>query len=235
MHSFFTEAPVDGLVRLAPEDAQHALKALRLRAGEKLAVVFEGSRHEAAFEVLDGQACARVLRPLPGNEPRLRVTLYQGLPKGDRMEGIVQKCTELGVHRIVPCLFSRCVARWEGNGKKQARWQRIAREAAVQCGRAHVPLVGDCLPFQALPEALGRHQLALVPWEQGSRPMRAAWQGELDLALVIGPEGGITPAEIDALKAQAITLGPRILRTETAGMAALAMAMMLAGEMEMQP
>lgn len=233
MHSFFVQPPQEGLVRLAPEDAQHALKALRLKAGEKLAVVFEGQRHEAAFEVFEGQACARVLGPLPDNEPRLRVTLYQGLPKGDKMEGIVQKCTELGVHAIVPCLFSRCVARWEGGEKKLARWQRIAREAAVQCGRSHVPIVRDCLPFAALPQALGGHQLALVPWEEGGLPLREAWQGELDLALVIGPEGGITAAEVEVLKARAITLGPRILRTETAGMAALTMAMLLAGELEL--
>ena len=233
MHSFFADPPRDGLVRLAPEDAQHALKSLRLRAGEKLAVVFDGQRYEAAFEVVDGQACARVLQQLPDSEPRLRVTLYQGLPKGDKMDGIVQKCTELGVHRIVPCQFSRSVARWEGGEKKLARWQRIAREAAVQCGRAQVPAVADCLPFDRLKEALGRHQLALVPWEAASQPMRAVYQGQLDLALVIGPEGGIAREEIEALRAQPITLGPRILRTETAGMAALTMAMMLAGELEL--
>ena len=232
MHSFFTDPPRAGVVALTPEDARHAVKSLRMQAGDEVAVAFDGRRYLAALEPGEKALCARLLRELPSGEPRMRVTLYQGLPKGDRMDFIVQKCTELGVHRIVPCLFSRGVARWEGGQNKLTRWRRIAREAAVQCGRSRVPQVADCLPFEALCRALPGHEQVLVPWEEGGLPLRKVYHEAQDVALVIGPEGGISPEEVRALRAQAITLGPRILRTETAGMAALTMILALSGDME---
>ncbi len=232
MHSFFTEPPRGGLVRLSQEDAHHILKSLRMQPGDHVSVAFDGSRHEAALEMSEKGVYARLLQELPSGEPRVRVTLYQGLPKGDRMDFIVQKCTELGVHRIVPCLFSRGVARWEGGQNKLTRWRRIAREAAVQCGRSLVPEVSDCISFEALCRALPEHEQALVPWEEGGLPLRQANPQGQDVALVIGPEGGISPEEVQALQAQPVTLGPRILRTETAGMAALTMLLALSGDME---
>ena len=231
MQTFFAESLADGLARLTPEDAHHLRKALRMQAGDALAVAHAGRRWLATLELQGNDAFARVETELPSGEPRLRVTLYQGLPKGDKMDLIVQKCTELGIHRIVPCLFSRCVARWEGGEKKLQRWQRIAREAATQCGRSTVPQVGDCLPFGQLAQALAQHETALIPWEeaaQGGFREAAAYR---DVALVIGPEGGIAPEEIAALPARPVTLGPRILRTETAGMAALTMLLTHAGEL----
>lgn len=232
MHSFFTQPAQGGVARISQEDARHIQKALRMQPGDHLVVVYENARHLAQL-VEDGQGLgARVLERLPDNEPLTRVTLYQGLPKGDKMDLIVQKCTELGVHRIVPCLFSRCVARWEGGEKKLARWQRIAREAAVQCGRGHIPQVEDALPFEKLPDALRGHALALMPWEDARQGGMAAHMGTAtNIALVIGPEGGIAPEEAAALPARPITLGPRILRTETAGMAALTMLLTLRGDM----
>ena len=165
MQTFFVKEISGGTARLDEEDARHLLKALRLRPGEAVAVACEGRRYLARIRQEGSGALAEIGEELPGNEPRLRVTLYQGLPKGDKMDMIVQKCTELGVVRVVPCLMSRCVTRWEGGENKLARWRRIAREAATQCGRALVPQIAPCLPFAALPEALGRHQLALAPWE----------------------------------------------------------------------
>lgn len=233
MQTFFVREIVGSAAPLDAEDARHVLKALRLKPDEKVAIACEGRRYLARIRAEGMMAVAEILEELPSNEPRIHVTLYQGLPKGDKMDLIVQKCTELGICRVVPCQMSRCVTRWEGGDKKLSRWRRIAREAATQCGRALVPEIQDCLPFRDLPEALTHHQLALVPWESAVRPgaLREALAGMEDIALVIGPEGGISPEEIQALRALPVTLGPRILRTETAGLAALTMLLTLSGEM----
>ncbi|MHC1786866.1 MAG: 16S rRNA (uracil(1498)-N(3))-methyltransferase [Christensenellales bacterium] len=230
MQTFFTGPPCQGRVQLAEPDAQHLIKVLRARPEDRVAVAFGGGRFLAALQIEGGAVYGHLLEALPDSEPRLKVTLYQGLPKGDKMDLIVQKGTELGLNRIVPCLFSRSVGRWEGGDRKLQRWQRIAQEAAVQSGRGLVPAVDDCLDFSALCSALPLHEQALVAWEGGGKPLGRIYQGAQDLALVIGPEGGISGDEMAALPAQALTLGPRILRTETAGIAALAMLMMLSGD-----
>lgn len=232
MHTFFTPPPVDGFALLDPQDAHHALKVLRLRAEEPLYIASEGRHYEGVFVPDGASPGVRVLREIKSREPGARVTLYQGLSKGERMDIVMQKCTELGVARIVPCLFSRCVAQWEGGGKKLLRWQRVAREAAVQSGRSLVPEVEACLSFEQLKQALGAHEQVLIPWEEGGASLRSAYQGAKDVALVIGPEGGITRQEVEALSGTPVTLGPRILRTETAGMAALTMILTLSGDME---
>lgn len=232
MHTFFTLPPVGGFALLDEGDARHALKVLRLRAGEPLYIASEGRHYEAIFAPEGDLPRVRVVREIQSREPKTRVTLYQGLSKGERMDTVMQKCTELGIARIVPCLFSRCVAQWEGGEKKLARFMRIAREAAVQSGRSLVPEVSGCLSFSALKEALKAHEQVLIPWEAGGLPLREAYRGAKDIALVIGPEGGMTEGEVEALGGQPITLGPRILRTETAGMAALTMILTLSGDME---
>lgn len=169
-------------------------------------------------------------------EPTVQVTLYQGLPKGDKMDWIVQKAVELGVQRIVPVEMSRSVARLGANdAKKQERWQRIADEAAGQCGRGIQPRVLPAVPFrQALQDMSG--QTVIVFYEGGGRPLRTlADAGMREAALVIGPEGGIDDREVEHLRAAGAafaTLGPRILRCETAPVAALAALMALTGNME---
>ena len=232
MQSYFTPQPVEGRAQLDPLDAHHLIRVLRARPKERIAVAFSGRRFEAELEIQGDAAWGRLLEPLADTEPRCKVTLYQALPKGDKMDLIVQACTQLGVQRIVPCMMLRCVGRWESGGRKLQRWQRIAREAAMQSGRTRVPLVDDCLNFEGLCTALGTHELALVPWEAGGGSLRAAYKGAMDVAVLIGPEGGITEDEIARLPAQPLTLGPRILRTQTAGMAALTMLLTLSGDMD---
>ena len=232
MQSYFTQEPEEGRVRLDTDDARHLIRVLRAQSKERIAIVFNGLRFEAELEIEGDNAFGRLLGPLPSTEPRCKVTLYQGLPKGDKMDLIVQSCTQLGVHRIVPCQMQRCVSKWEGGDKKLQRWQRIAREAAVQAGRSQVPQIGECLSFDSLCRALCAHEQAMVPWEEGGQSLRAVYNCAVDVALVIGPEGGITAEEIARLPAQPLTLGPRILRTQTAGMAAIAMLLTLSGDME---
>lgn len=240
MHRFFAdENGVQGeLARLEEEDARHALRVLRLQDGAPI-VLFAGGQAYAA-QICDTQegVTARVLRRLPSPEATLRVTLYQGVPKGDKMDYIVQKCTEAGIDRIVPVNMPRCVSRLEaGDDKKLARWNRIAREAAKQAFRPLTPRVEPPIDLRALPARLSAHELALVPWEEAQEgALRTlATPDTRDAAIVIGPEGGMSEDDVAPLLsagARAVTLGPRIFRTETAGLAALIALMTLTENLE---
>lgn len=238
MHRFFAERIGDDAAVLCVEEAAHALRVLRLQPGDSCQAILEGRLFEARLERTAPEVTLRLLRELPSPEPSVRVTLYQGLAKGDKMDWIVQKCTEAGACAIVPVLFSRCVTQWElkDAGKKLTRLKRIAAEAAKQSGRALIPEIGEPLSLKALCGALPRHALALTPWEEEKRGgIAAQLAGQKDIAVIIGPEGGIAPEEIALLKeagAVPVTLGPRILRTETAGLASLIALMTLTGNME---
>lgn len=237
MHRFFVDPPSGGVAALSPDEAAHALRVLRLKSGDSCQAIWDGRLFAAEIAAVSPTVTLRLGAELPSPEPSVSVTLYQGLPKGDKMEYIVQKCTEAGVCRIVPVLFSRCVAQWDGKdtGKKLPRWQRIAAEAAKQAGRAVVPEVLPPVTPAQLTRRLQDEALALVPWEeQAGNGAAAQWRGQKRVAVVIGPEGGIAPAEIALLQeagAVPVTLGPRIFRTETAGLAAIISLFTVSGDM----
>jgi 16S rRNA (uracil1498-N3)-methyltransferase len=224
---------------LSPEEARHASQVLRLTPGTSVELLdgMGGLYRAELVQVSKAGVVARIEAELPNAEPRTRVTLYQGVAKGEKMDWIVQKAVELGAFRIQPVCFARCVAQGQ---HKAERWQRIALEAAKQCGRGRIPKVEEPLPLQAALESLARHEQCLVPWEE---ERSAALSGllrpdALDIGLIIGPEGGLDPAEMDMLStcgAVSVTLGPRILRTETAAVAALTMVLAAMGDMGCRP
>ena len=239
MPRFFIDGTADGRAYIAGADALHIAKALRMRPGEALTLCDgKGTDFEGVLEtVTDRQVTVRITVSRPSQaEPTLAVTLYQGLPKGDKMDWIVQKAVELGVTAVVPVATRRSVARLEGKAdKKQERWQRIAAEAAGQCGRGMLPSVERPLSWsQALSRLSG--EPALVFYEGGGRPLRElVTPSTRRLSVFVGPEGGFDPEEIDAIRRQGggvATLGPRILRCETAPLAALTLLMHLSGNME---
>ncbi len=239
MPRFFIDGTADGRAYIAGADALHIAKALRMRPGEALTLCDgKGTDFEGVLEtVTDRQVTVRITASRPSQaEPTLAVTLYQGLPKGDKMDWIVQKAVELGVTAVVPVATRRSVARLEGKAdKKQERWQRIAAEAAGQCGRGMLPSVERPLSWsQALSCLSG--EPALVFYEGGGRPLRElVTPSTRRLSVFVGPEGGFDPEEIDAIRRQGggvATLGPRILRCETAPLAALTLLMHLSGNME---
>ena len=239
MPRFFIDGAADGRAYIAGADALHIAKALRMRPGEALTLCDgKGTDFEGVLEtVTDRQVTVRITASRPSQaEPTLAVTLYQGLPKGDKMDWIVQKAVELGVTAVVPVATRRSVARLEGKAdKKQERWQRIAAEAAGQCGRGMLPSVERPLSWsQALSCLSG--EPALVFYEGGGRPLRElVTPSTRRLSVFVGPEGGFDPEEIDAIRRQGggvATLGPRILRCETAPLAALTRLMHLSGNME---
>lgn len=229
---------------LSPEESAHAARVLRLRPDEEIVLLDGQTLWSAKLEVVNDRACeARVLSALPSPEPSAKVTLIQGLPKSDKLEWIVQKATELGVWALWPVEMTRCVARG-GKDSRRDRLSRIALEAAKQSGRAHVPQIEPAQAFRQALEALKKDppDLLLTAWEEErALPMSraiadfAAHHGRPGrVAVVIGPEGGIAAEEWEALRALgavSVTLGPRILRTETAGLCALSVLWAALGEM----
>ena len=244
MHRFFVDRQgiQYGTATLEPSEAHHALHVLRLEMGDEVVLMDGRSLKQAVISAIDGeQVRCDVMKALPSPETGLRITLYQGLPKADKLEWIVQKCTEAGVADFMPIALSRCVSVVSGKDavKKQERWQRIALEAAKQSGRAAIPTVGIPLSFAKALERLISHELVLVPWEEagGFGPLKVHEQFShvRDIAIVIGPEGGIAHEEVERLTstgAVPMTLGKRILRTETAGLAAAVALFALWGDME---
>ena len=232
MPRFFVSSLASDTVVISGADAQHIARVLRVRPGEELTVC-DGKGRDARCAVRTVSADQVVLSVLAcapsAGEARLRAYLYQGFPKGDKFEWIVQKAVELGAAEVVPMLTARCVARPDAAAQrgKCARYQKIADEAAKQSGRGRLPQVR---PFQDFADALGTLPEGALPilfYEQGGRPLRALLaERPLDaVALFIGPEGGFAPEEIGRARR-------RILRTETAGLCALSALMFAAGALD---
>ena len=239
----FTLAPdrvVDGRVTFDPDESRHIARVLRLRPGDMIvATDGAGADYTVRLERVGEATTGTVMATVSGApESPLRITLVQGVPKGDRMELIVRAATELGVARVQPALCERTVVRLEpGRWRERARrWQRVAREAAKQCGRAVIPAVE---PPRPLADCLAGVQadLALCPWEGGGTPLREVLSTSIEprtAVVVVGPEGGLAEAEVQSAGAaglRVVSLGPRILRTETAGPAVVAILQMRFGDL----
>ena len=226
---------------LCEEDARHATRVLRMKEGEGCELFADGRRFSGEIASIGEEVEVRIIGEMPSTEAKLRITLYQGLPKADKMELIVQKSVELGACAVVPVAMSRCVVQLDAKDgrKKQERWQKIAREACKQSGRCEMMQVSEPISFKQFLAKLPQHQAAIVPWEDARGYSLAKFHQEhreiTDLAIVIGPEGGMSEDEIARMKeasCQSVTLGPRILRTETAGLCAMSALFCLYGDME---
>ena len=244
MHRFYPDPEKirDNLAYLTPEDSRHALTVLRLKPGATVEVISGGLPWLARIVGEENRiVCVRKLTPLPSTEPKLTVTLFQGIPKADKMDWIIQKATELGVSRIIPVEMERCVVRLSrtDEAKKLERWRKISREAGKQSGRCIIPEIHPPVTVRETEEIIRKLDAVAVPWEAGRDfgPL-AFMKAHPDigsLGIFIGPEGGIEPEEISLLTSfscDIITLGPRIMRTETAGLAAVSAFSALYGEME---
>lgn len=216
---------------LNKEDSRYISSVLRMREGEELTVV-----DADGFEVLaqvaslskDEVVLHAVSKSRNETESPCKITLYQSISKGERMDLTIQKSVELGVYRIVPVYSSRCVAK-PGKESKIDRWQKIALEAARQCNRGIIPEVASPVSFKEALQAAKDNDLMLFPWEEEKgRSLKQVIDNTSpeNVAVFIGPEGGFSEEEA-SLASNAgcthVTLGKRILRTETAGPAVLAM------------
>jgi 16S rRNA (uracil1498-N3)-methyltransferase len=233
MRFFVTEDRVCGdLIWLEPTDAQHVSRVLRMHPGEEITVCCgNGSAYLCALEqVGKTEVSARILSEEAfNNEPTAFVTVYAGLSKGDRFDYLIQKCVECGVSHIVPFTSQHCVVRLEGKDyeKKQQRYARIALEASKQCQRSRVVTVGEIVPFDKALAAAAQADCGLFLYEKEqqkslSSVLKSA-QGS-HYSVVTGPEGGFSEKEAQLAQdagLACVSIGPRILRCETAPVAAL--------------
>ncbi len=222
-------------VRLDPEESHHITRVRRLGPGD-VVELFDGAGHhyQVRLEALTPQGIEGTVLASSESvtESGLSCTLVQAIPKGEKMEWIVQKATELGVTRIVPLLTARTVVYLSPPraNNKLRRWQRVAKEAAKQSGRGVIPVIERPIPLKELLHVLPSTDLALCLWEGAEEPVSAVLdraRGAVRHAvLLVGPEGGWAIEEIADIHARGIStagLGPRILRTESAALVGLAL------------
>lgn len=240
MQKLFVENINDEKIILDGESARHIAKSLRMRVGDVICVTDGGgddygcqieeiTKDEVVLKVCYKQACE--------SEPSCRVTIYQGVPKSSKMEDIIQKCVELGVCEIVPTLTKRCVSRPDDKaaGKKNQRYQKIALEAAQQSGRGIVPQIEN---MKTLRQAIAEDEsdVKIVFYEGGGEKLADIVKLDTEsVSVFIGPEGGFEQEEVEQIEASGgvrATLGKRILRTQTAPVAALTAIMLLTGNLE---
>lgn len=216
-------------------DVNHISRVLRMREGDEIKICDkEGTDYYCEIESIekDSVSCKILSKETCMAEPSVKVTLYQCIPKSGKMDSIIQKAVELGVYEIVPVLSKRCVAK----GEKSDRWQKISFEAAKQCGRGIIPKVHQAMSFKDAVKSLSEKELALFPYEEATDgSLRDIPTDVKSVGIIIGPEGGFDKSEVEEgkkLGAKIITLGKRILRTETAGSTVISIVMSSLGEMD---
>ena len=227
-----------------PEDVNHIRNVLRMKAGEKIrcccperekdyiCILQSLQKEEIHASVCDVEGASRELP--------VEIVLFQGLAKGEKMEMIIQKAVELGASKIVPVSLGRCVVRLNKDRakKKVDRWNTIAKSAAKQSGRQYIPEVTEVMSFPEATAYAEKLDKLLLPYEEAkgmahTRECLEQLRGKKSVGIFIGPEGGFEPEEVkkaEELGAEVITLGHRILRTETAGMTVLSILMYLLEE-----
>ena len=242
MHRFFADESqfTEDKVTITGDDVKHITKVLRLKSGDSISVcnknkidytcvVSEIGKDFVVADIADKTANT--------NESNLDVTLYQGFPKGDKLDLIIQKAVELGVNKIVPVIMKRTVVKVKNDPSRQLRRQRIAEEAAKQCMRGIVPVVSEPISFDRMLSSICEDDLTILPYENEHsnklKTLLADNKGARKVNIIIGPEGGFEDSEIESALQNGIhtvTLGPRIMRCETAPLAAISAVMYEMGD-----
>ncbi len=237
-HRYFTEEITENTAFLRGADAHHLAHVMRARTGEQITLCDgRGTDYTCAVRAMAADAVElEILSSAPSvSEANVLVTLYIGYPKQDKLETVVQKAVELGAVRVVPFFSRYCVAAPKKEEQKNERVRRIAREAAKQSGRGIVPSISMPLSFTAMLADAAQNDVALFCWEAGGGPLHSRLGDAERIGIITGSEGGFSPEEAHAARAAgcaAISLGPRILRCETAPLAALAAVMALTGNLQ---
>lgn len=244
MHRFFVHPAQisESSVRICGDDVKHISGVLRLGIGDTICVC-DGACHDfecRITEISKSEITAEITGKSDNiNESGINVTLYQGIPKGDKMDFIVQKCVELGVVKIVPVNMKRCIAKSKNISSRLARWQRIALEAAKQCQRGIVPEICEPVDFDSMVNMISHESaLNIMPYEcedkTGFKHALQTADNVKDINIIIGPEGGFDDSEAKSAREaeiHTVTLGARILRCETAPIATVAAVMYEFGNM----
>lgn len=242
MRRFFIDTPLLAEMSIQGQDAHHMSRVLRLPVGDQIIVVApDGSAATAEISSITVDKVVLALKETVSEDKEAPVNVYlaQGLPKSDKMDYIVQKAVELGVKAIYPMEAEHCVVQYDPGKKntRRERWQKIAVEAAKQCGRTVVPAVAPIASVADILANLDADTVVLMLYEgqatQGLKQALAEHPGG-NYLLLVGPEGGFSPQEVSLCSnhgACIITIGPRILRTETAALAGISIVMYEYGDL----
>ena len=231
MNRFFIdrEQIIDDEIQIIGKDIKHIKNVLRLKPKDKVELVCEGQLYiSEILEIRSNMVKTLILDASEGkSEPPVHIVLFQGIAKGNKMEYIIQKATEIGVKEIYPVITDRTIVKIKDKKKEQSkieRWNIVAEEAAKQSKRDFLPVVNNIISFSEMIELLSNEKNIIVPYEmEKSYGLKESLKNIIagKTNIIIGPEGGFAEDEVEMLKdikAQVITLGPRILRTETAGL-----------------
>ena len=233
MQRYFLETPFDelGITFISGDDGKHIARVMRMEEGDRLIAVDNGVAFICEITQIhtDGVTVKKIEGSLPSNEMQVKVTIACGLPKGDKLDFIVQKGTELGMTSIIPFEAERSIVKWDSKkgDKKVERLRKIAKEAAEQCHRTIIPDILTPMSFKQLLQESRNYDIRLFADEEdakGTDPNRIADRlknvyHKQTVFVVFGPEGGLSRREAEDMRSadfQSVSLGPRILRTETA-------------------
>jgi 16S rRNA (uracil1498-N3)-methyltransferase len=231
---FIAPSQVSGSrISVTDEDVRHISAVLRMKTGDALILCDgQGAEYQVTIaEISKSEIKTDIVSQTRREITAPRLTLGQGLPKSDKMDWIVQKATELGVSNIIPLVTERTIVKIRDEEKRISRWQKICREAAMQSNRPDIPQVERILALRDFIFSLNPEPgtLLLIPWEEGTQPLKEVLRQAPDaqhIIVLIGPEGGFSSAEASMAREKgfhAVSLGPNILRTETAAIAVLGM------------
>ncbi len=241
MYNFFVNdtAVIDSGYKILGKDYNHIKNVLRMKTGEDLLVTYNGKSDLCCIvDFLDGAVLVKIIKPdYQSTELPISITLFQGIAKGEKMELIIQKAVELGVSEIVPVEMKRCIAKIEKNKVKQKteRFNMISESASKQSKRNVIPKVLEPFSFDSVIEYAKEFDLLIVPYEcaegmQATKDCLSVIKSGMKIGVLIGSEGGFEDSEIEKAKAlpnaRVISLGKRILRTETASITALSVIML---------
>ena len=232
MHNFFVEEKqISNGITIIGTDVNHIKNVLRLKIKENICVHSKNSANKYICqieEINETEIKCKIIEKITENkESNIYINIVQALPKADKMELIIQKCTELGVMEFTPLELNRCIAKisQKDEQKKLQRWQTIAEVAAKQCSRDIIPKINNIYNIKNLPEILQDYDMIIIAYENEQKNTLKQVIETINakrIAIIIGPEGGLEEKEVENLKAYgytSVTLGKRILRTETVAIA----------------
>ena len=235
MYNFFVNSNdiCDNIARISGEDYNHIKNVLRMKLGTKILINDKGKNNSYLTEIQkisEKEILCKIIEKIESNEMKIKVTLFQGVPKSDKMEYIIQKSVELGVYEIIPTQMKNCVAKINNEENKLIRWNKISETAAKQSKRSIIPKVENKISFDELINRMKEFDLTIVAYEDekntNMKDILRNYPNVKSIAIIIGPEGGIDKNELEIMSnngAKHASLGKRILRTETASIAMLSM------------
>ena len=242
---FVNEEPIEGKFTVTGDDMHHLVRVVRIKKGETIRVSTTAGNNYlcSVSDILDKELIVDVTEQVNSTELSNKIYLFQAIPKGDKMETIIEKTVELGVYEIIPVQMKNCIVKLDDKKKKNklSRYQTVALTAAKQSKRSIVPQIHDVLSFKEAIEYASKLDLLLLPYEsknglKDTYDILNGLQKGQSVGIFIGPEGGFDGSEIELVKdkCKLISLGRRILRTETAAISSLSMLMLKSEELELQ-